>query len=69
MIVVLTTFPSDIDFFKRVVKHDGGHLIVWGCMSYNGVGNLTFIVGIMNVQMYIDVLRDNLQQSAITLGI
>ena len=38
-------------------------------MSYNGVGNLAFIEGIMNVQMYIDVLRDKLQQSVIKLGI
>jgi len=54
---------------QPTVKHGGGHVMVWGCMSYNGVGNLAFIEGIMNAQMYIDVLRDNLQQSAIKLGI
>jgi hypothetical protein len=50
---------------QPTVKHGGGHIIVWGCMSYSGVGNLAFIEGIMNDQMYIDVLPDNLQQSAI----
>ena len=50
-------------------KLGAGHVIVSGCMSYNGVGNLAFIEWIKNAQMYIEVLRNNLQQSAIKFGI
>ncbi|VVC27140.1 Paired domain,Homeobox domain-like,Winged helix-turn-helix DNA-binding domain [Cinara cedri] len=28
------------------VKHGGGNVLVWGCMSATGVGNLVFINGI-----------------------
>lgn len=51
------------------VKHGGGHVMVWGCMSYHGVGNLVFIDGNMNADVYIDVLRNNLLTSATKMGI
>lgn len=51
------------------VKHGGGHVMVWGCMSSNGVGKLHFIDGIMNAKMYLDILEHNLNQSAEMLGI
>ena len=43
--------------------------MVWGCMSYSGVGNLTFIEGNMDKNMYLDLLKDNLLQSAEKLEI
>lgn len=46
------------------VKHGGGSVMVWGCFSANGVGNLHFINGIMNAKQYIDILKSNLQSSA-----
>ncbi len=33
------------------VKHGGGSVLMWGCMSAAGVGELHFIDGIMNSQM------------------
>ncbi|CAK9818393.1 Transposable element Tc1 transposase [Anthophora quadrimaculata] len=51
------------------VKHGGGHVMVWGCMSYHGVGNLVFIDGNMNADDYINVLRNNLLSSATKMGI
>ncbi len=30
------------------VKHGGGSVLMWGCMSAAGVGELHFIDGIMN---------------------
>ena len=30
---------------KSTVKHDGGHVMVWGCISFKSVGNLVFIDG------------------------
>ncbi|KFM60226.1 Transposable element Tcb1 transposase, partial [Stegodyphus mimosarum] len=44
-------------------------VMIWGCMASKGVGNLCFIDGNMTARTYIDVLRDNLPQSAIKLGI
>ena len=49
------------------VKHGGGYVLVWGCMSAAGVGDLHFIEGIMNHVMYIDILKQNLRSSAIKL--
>ncbi len=45
------------------VKHGGGNVMVWGCMSAAGTGELQFIEGIINANMYCDILK----QSMITL--
>ena len=46
------------------VKHGGGSLMVWGCMSAAGVGSLEFIDGIMDHKAYIKLLKKNLASSA-----
>ncbi|GBO15255.1 Transposable element Tcb1 transposase [Araneus ventricosus] len=51
------------------VKHGGGSQMVWGCMSAMGVGNLHFIDGITGKYMYLDILKQNLKQSAEKMGI
>lgn len=51
------------------VKHAGGGVLVWGCMSASGLGNFIFIDGIMNHAVYINILNDNLKLSAQNLGI
>lgn len=51
------------------VKHGGDSVTVWGAMSYNGVGNLEFVEGNMNKEMYLNILKKNLKQSASKLGI
>ena len=50
------------------VKHDGGSLMVWGCMSSLGVGELHFIDGIMNAQMYCNILAKKMILSLKALG-
>ena len=52
-----------------VRSNGGGHVMVWGCMAANGVGNLAFIEGTMKAVDYVKVLRDNLSSSASKLGI
>lgn len=51
------------------VKHGGGSLMVWGCMSAAGVGKLHFIEGIMDHKMYINILKENLNASSQKLNL
>ena len=49
---------------QPTVKHGGGNVLVWGCMSYSGVGSLHFIDGIMDSAMYEDFLNQHMLPSA-----
>lgn len=51
------------------VKHGGGSVQVWGCMSALGVGSLHFVDTIMDHKMYIDILKKNLRPSAEKMGL
>lgn len=50
-------------FTQATVKHGGGSLLVWGCFSWNGVGNLVKIDGKMTGESYVKVLEENLKPS------
>ncbi|GFW52867.1 transposable element Tc1 transposase [Trichonephila clavipes] len=54
---------------RPTVRHGGGSVMVWGCMASNGAGNLVFIDGIMDHKLYIDILNNNLKESAKKLGL
>ncbi|GFT96945.1 transposable element Tc1 transposase [Trichonephila clavipes] len=54
---------------RGTVKHSGGSIMVWGCMAATGVGNLVIIDGIMNQYSYLNILNNNLSQSASKLGL
>ena len=41
------------------VKHGSGSVMVWGCMSAAGTGELQFIEGTMNANMYGDILKQS----------
>ncbi|GFV95645.1 transposable element Tcb2 transposase [Trichonephila clavipes] len=47
----------------------GGSNMVWGCMAATEVGNLVIIDGIMNQYSYLNILKNNLSQSASKLGL
>ncbi len=40
-----------VQVYKDGVKHGGGSVMVWGCMSAAGTGELQFIEGTMNANM------------------
>ncbi len=50
------------------VKHGGGGVIVWGCMSAAGTGKLQFIDGTMNANMYCDILKQSMIRSLSETG-
>ncbi len=50
------------------VKHGGGSVMVWGCMSAAGTGELQFIEGNLNANMYFDILKKSMVPSLQRLG-
>ncbi len=50
------------------VKHGGGSIMVWGCMIAAGTGELQFIKGPMNANMYCDILKQSMIPSLQILG-
>ncbi len=50
------------------VKHGGGSVMVWGCMSAAGTEDLQLIEGTMNANMYCDILKQSMIPSLQRLG-
>jgi transposase len=48
---------------QETVKFGGGNIMVWGCMGWEGVGNLVEVEGRMNGEQYVDILDNNLLES------
>ncbi len=48
---------------KRTIKYDKS-IMVWGCFSWNGVGELNIIDGTMTSAVYVRILKDSMQPSA-----
>ena len=48
---------------QPTVKHGGGNIMVWGNMSWEGVGYACRIEGKMDADLYIQILEDELQES------
>eukprot|EP00112_Aurelia_sp_Birch-Aquarium-sp1_P004939 Seg1557.2 transcript_id=Seg1557.2/GoldUCD/mRNA.D3Y31 product="Transposable element Tcb1 transposase" protein_id=Seg1557.2/GoldUCD/D3Y31 len=46
------------------VKHGGGSIMLWGCFSASGPGNLVKVDGIRKKEQYIEILEENIKQSA-----
>ena len=45
---------------QPTVKHGGGSVVVWGCITADGVGNLVRIEGNMDALLYQQILSDDL---------
>ena len=47
-------------YIQSTIKHRDGSLIVWGCISVYGIGNLARIDSTMNTELYCRILEENL---------
>jgi transposase len=54
---------------QPTVKHGGGSLMIWGCMTAEGVGYMCRIDGRMDAKLYTDILNDYLLQTVEYYGI
>lgn len=48
---------------KPTVKYGSGQVMVRGCFTINGMGNLVIIDGNMDKNKYINILKENLHTS------
>ena len=51
-------------YLQPTVKHGGGKIMVWGCISWSGTGRLVVVDKKLDAAGYINILSNNLQQSA-----
>lgn len=54
---------------QKTVKHGGGSVMVWGCITPYGVGRLHRIEGIMDAVKYVGILKSSLLGSLQDFGI
>ena len=48
---------------EETVKFGEDSVMIWGCMTWNGVGYATKIDGRMDGDLYLQILKDELQES------
>jgi len=48
---------------QPTIKFGGGGIMVWGCMSWEEVGNLCLIDGIMDKYVYCEILEMELMNT------
>jgi len=55
--------------YKGTTKFGGGSLILWGCMTAEGVGFATRIDGGLDAELYVGILEDELVRSLVYYGL
>jgi transposase len=55
--------PLSDRLVQGTLKFGGGSLMMWGCMSWDGIGYACKIDGRMNADLYVSILEDDLQAS------
>lgn len=55
--------PFQAHHLELTVKHGGGSLMMWGCMSYYGVGYGCHVQDMMNAEVYCEILNTSFKDS------
>ena len=55
--------PLENHHVRHVVKYGGGSVMVWGFITYYGVGKFIFIETKMNAEVFIDTLSSGFRQT------
>lgn len=45
------------------MRSEGGKILLWGCLTYHGLGNASWIPGRLNSVSYLDILESYIIQS------
>lgn len=53
--------PLSTAHVQPTAKHGGGSIMVWGCLTSQGVGNLCRIIGGLDAELYCRILGDDLK--------
>ena len=53
---------------NQTVKHVGGSIMLWGCLTYRGLGSLHNIQGHLNARGYIAILEQDLCSTLLAFG-
>ena len=48
---------------QGTLKFGGGNIMMWGCMSWEGVGYACKIDGNMDAELYVNILEDDVEKS------
>ena len=48
---------------NKTLKFGGGSIMIWGCMTWNGVGAICHIIGTMDSDLYLQILQRNLEKT------
>lgn len=51
------------------MKHGGGSIMIWGCITTNGVGPFVKIDGILKKEQYLTILQNNLPNAIEKTGL
>ncbi|GFX20578.1 hypothetical protein TNCV_3489341 [Trichonephila clavipes] len=66
---ISTNFPAQTRHSTSMLRHGGGGFLAWECKSVSELGNLVFFDGIVNHELYLNILKINFKLSAQNLGI
>ncbi|SNX87912.1 uncharacterized protein MEPE_06623 [Melanopsichium pennsylvanicum] len=52
---------------KPTVKFGGGCIMIWGCMTWEGIGTMCMVIGRMDSSQYIEMLDEKLTKTMLEM--